>query len=132
MNKLGALLAVVAALVAALIFFGAIQFHTFELFGHKGRALFDLWSLQHLVGGAVVGWILLRLENKGTAQTGTFVIMALLVAYTWEFIELFAEEGVYGSMVASWFQLEFWVSRLLVDPALVVVGAIMYRQYFFP
>lgn len=59
-----------------------------------------------------------------------------MVAYIWETLEHYLEEGIAGEAVAFWFQgVEFWGNRFISEPLMLVVGywfATRYPQAVWP
>lgn len=94
------------------------------LFGNKQNALFDLWSIQHLLSSVCVGFIILYFTR--TIDLIVYTLLLLMIALGWELIELFAELGIFGNGLAVWFVgVEFWSNRLISDPFLVIVGGLL-------
>ena len=47
----------------------------------------------------------------------------LFLAYLWETLEHYLEEGLAGAAVEYWFQgVEFWPNRFVSDPLMLVLG----------
>ena len=110
------------------------------LWGLKTTAIFDIWSIEHIVSGLSVGHIVKKHHHKqfdkiiGTdhnVHSWHFNLVAVLgVAYAWETIEHYLETGLAGERVAYWFQgTEFWANRIIADPAMLVLGYVLIRKY---
>ncbi|MBI5803590.1 hypothetical protein HY448_02800 [Candidatus Pacearchaeota archaeon] len=100
---------------------------SFELFGIKDVAIFDLWTLIHILSGISVGYlIILLLKNKGVNKNKSVIIgilSMLVIAYFWELTEYLSETGIFGSIIMNWFySVEFLPNRLLVDPLTFLFG----------
>lgn len=105
------------------------------IWGLKTQAMFDVWSIEHVLSGISAGSII-KDENKRHLKKyyPTFkfknrtiirfdLIFILLLAYIWETFEHYLEEGILGNAVEYWFQgVEFWANRFVFDPLLVVLG----------
>jgi hypothetical protein len=107
------------------------------LWGLKTQAIFDVWTIEHLLSGISIGCAV-AIKNKGVFKKLLclvcvkrphrdflhFDMMAVLfLAYFWETIEHYLEMGLAGGMVEYWFQgVEFWPNRLIADPAMLVIG----------
>ncbi len=54
----------------------------------------------------------------------------MVLCFAWEALEHYLEVGLVGDKVAYWFQgVEFWANRLVTDPLLIILGAILgYKQ----
>lgn len=88
------------------------------LFGDKQVAMFDLWSLQHFLTGILIGWFAVRHPSPVVATIG--------LAYAWEALEWFMEDGGMGARIASWKAgNEHWANRCIGDPAMVSLGAML-------
>ena len=91
------------------------------LFGDKQTSVFDLWTVQHIAVGMIVGYIV----KKYIHSKIYFVISILIIAYSWEFLEYFAEVGFFGTNVALWFGgVELQFNRIVIDPLTFLLGAL--------
>ncbi len=94
------------------------------IFGDRRFAFFDLWTLQHVLSGVIVGFLILFLKNGIAFKE--YLISILLVAFLWELFEVGMEHGLMGQVVADWkFGYEFILNRVLVDPLSVLIGGIL-------
>lgn len=97
------------------------------LFGDRSEAIFDLWTFQHLFSGIIIGSML---KYVGKNDHWEFLLIALILALTWEATELAMELGVFGQAVAHWKNgFEHWGNRFIGDPMSVVLGALMARRF---
>lgn len=97
-----------------------------EIWGWKTISLFDVWSLEHFIGGITLGSIIFSLQKKkGDKNSFKALLIVAAIAYIWEYIEFHLEIGDSGiQAVTYWFQgVEFWANRLITDPFLVLMGA---------
>lgn len=107
-----------------------------ELFGDKTTSWFDIWSIEHLFSGFGLSSLARRLidpEHRSipSKRMRSIALVTLVLALAWECIEHYIEEGVTTSdQITYWFQgVEFWGNRLLTDPFIVVLGAILAQRY---
>lgn len=112
------------------------------LWGLKTAAIFDVWSIEHILSGLSVGHAV-RKDNRRHLKKhypGLFVVPStkwridlfgvLFLAYMWEAIEHYLEQGIVGETVKYWFQgVEFWPNRLITDPLLLVAGYMIAKKY---
>ena len=111
------------------------------IFGLKTQAIFDVWSIEHILSGISIGS---AVQKNNHAEIGKilntkdhdyhswhFALLGILfLAYAWETIEHYLEVGLLGDAVAYWFQgVEFWPNRILADPLLMVAGYAIARKY---
>ena len=111
------------------------------LFGLKTTAIFDVWSFEHILSGISVGSAvqhknhtevrkLLRTDDHNYHSWYFALLGVLCLAYAWETIEHYLEEGLMGAAVAYWFQgVEFWPNRIISDPLLLILGYCIARKY---
>jgi len=104
------------------------------IWGLKTIAIFDVWTLEHLLGGISIGAIAMRFNykvfnnqfhiNEDEIKTKYFdIIVVLFVAYFWETIEHYLEIGIVGDTIEYWFQgVEYWANRIIADPLMTVIG----------
>ena len=103
------------------------------LWGYKTQALFDVWSIEHVLSGVSVGSAVRkhhrrlfdRILGRGHAIESWHlnVTGVLFLGYAWESVEHYLESGLAGGEVEYWFQgVEMWGNRLVTDPLMLVVG----------
>lgn len=107
----------------------------------KTQALFDVWSIEHLLSGISTGFLVMSTNFKTFEKKIWFdsskittryfdVIWVLFLAYFWETIEHYLETGLLWHTVEYWFQwVEFWWNRIVTDPLLLVVWYLLARKY---
>lgn len=110
------------------------------LFGQKTLALFDIWSIEHLLSGMSFGGLVVLLNSKfnqtkcdnklsKTAILRLDIITLLFLAFLWETIEIYLELGAAGPAVKYWFYgVEHPSNRLISDPALMLLGYYIVRK----
>jgi len=112
------------------------------VWGLKTVAMLDAWSFEHLLSGMSIG-SRVRADNQRhflrhyptlkltrSTELRLDLVGVLLLAYLWEAVEHYLEEGLAGSAVAFWFQgVEFWPNRLIADPLLLVGGYVVARSH---
>jgi hypothetical protein len=117
-----------------------------HLWGSKTDAMFDLWSLQHIVTGMAIAPMMVdgfgnrikQIFSLGKERIFRFadILGVLFFAYLWEAIEFYMEIGAFGSGVAHWYRgMEFWPNRFIADPLLLVAGYLVARKHpniFYP
>ena len=85
------------------------------IWGLKTNAIFDIWSVEHILCGFSVGKFVLEINrrvfhkhfgsNFDDVQKNYFnLISVLFLAYFWETIEHYLETGLVGNVVSYWFQ----------------------------
>jgi len=95
------------------------------LFGYRDHAVFDLWSIHHLLAGIVIGKIVLFKFKKPVY----LVCAVLIVALTWEGLELLMDYGSMGTEISTWKGgFEHWGNRLVGDPLMVTTGGWIARK----
>src|SRR5688500_8550924 len=102
------------------------------IWGHKSIALFDVWSIEHVLAGISIGAFVIkasRFAHKRWRTTevpvrrNTDVVTVLLFAFVWETAEHYMELGLIGLTVANWFAgVEMWGNRMITDPLMVFLG----------
>jgi hypothetical protein len=119
-----------------------------EIWGLKTQALFDIWSIEHVLSGFSVGWVVyeynhrkvkellngvntgISLEKIKKIQVKYDFFLVLFFAYIWETLEHYLEEGIAGAMVQYWFQgVEFWGNRLITDPIMMILGYMLVKRF---
>lgn len=110
------------------------------IWGLKTQAIFDVWTIEHVLSGISVGNVVLRQHhNVLTKWFGPAHAMhswrldltgVLMAAFAWETVEHYLETGLAGPIVQHWFQgVEMWANRIIADPAMLVAGYILARRY---
>lgn len=110
------------------------------IWGVKTQALFDVWSLEHILSGISIGFIIYQInrffldKEDGVVDEKTLlffdIIGVLFVAFIWETLEHYLEMGLVGGTVSYWFQgVEFWANRLITDPLMLVLGYFIAKKY---
>jgi hypothetical protein len=105
-----------------------------ELWGCKTNSLFDVWSFEHFAVGISIG-ALVHFFHTGRISEKDHkyicIIFVLMLAYIWEGVEYYLEDGATGSArITFWFQgVEFWGNRLVTDPLMVVGGHLLATVY---
>lgn len=110
------------------------------LWGYKTTAIFDIWSIEHVLSGLSVGYAVGKNHHRQFAKilgedhsyhSWHFNLVGVLfVAFAWEALEHYLETGIAGYRVEYWFQgVEFWPNRLLADPLMLIVGYVIARKY---
>jgi hypothetical protein len=103
------------------------------VWGLKTDAIFDVWTIEHILSGISVGGFALDFIRRTLPENISNVpdkylrqleiTVVLLMAFAWEAVEHYLETGVAGTTVEFWFQgVEFWPNRLLSDPLMLVLG----------
>lgn len=103
-----------------------------ELFGHKTKAMFDLWSFQHILAGIVFGRIVCLLveDRKEYPRDRTVYLAMFFLTIFWEWTETLMETGSFGIGIFKWKDgVEHWTNRFIADPALVLFGMYLFRKY---
>jgi len=119
------------------------------IWGLKTDALFDVWSLEHILSGISCGATAMTVNKKSigvlvknvcdkivtqdTKNAIVFkhdVIVVLFLAYFWETIEHYLETGLAGEAVEYWFQgVEMWANRIIADPLMLVLGYLIAKRW---
>jgi len=103
------------------------------LWGMKTQAIFDVWTIEHVLSGVSVGHAVRKRNHRAFCKilgadhqhhSWYFSLTGVLfVAYAWETVEHYLEAGLMGPAVTYWFQgVEFWPNRLIADPLMLVIG----------
>lgn len=113
------------------------------IWGLKTHAILDVWTIEHLLSGISVGSAVKK-KNHKTFQKVLNVIDhnhhswwfdisgVLFIAYMWETLEHYLEEGLAGFKVEYWFQgVEFWQNRFIADPLMLVLGYLIAKKFPF-
>lgn len=107
------------------------------IWGDKTVSLFDVWSIEHFISGITIGSLLILIFNKFKLQNRSdykllYYVTIFFLAYLWEVVEHYLEDGVMNEAVTYWFQgVEFWGNRIFTDPLLVALGAYVGLKYNF-
>lgn len=110
------------------------------LWGYKTQALFDVWSIEHILSGVSVGHIVRKHHRKlfdrllgrdhKVESWHLNLIGVLCLGFAWECIEHYLETGLAGGAVEYWFQgVEMWGNRIVTDPLMLVLGYIIAKRY---
>ncbi len=93
-------------------------------FGEKTRSVLDVWSAEHVLSGVSCGQALRKLPIKQA------LLCLGLIAFAWESVEHYLEEGLAGRAVEYWFHgVEFWANRLIADPLMMLIGYWVARKW---
>ena len=96
------------------------------LIGDKTVAFFDIWSLEHLMAGIILAFILNRIFPNKKVN----ILLLLLISLLWECLEHYLEEGLLGVKIKNWFAgIEYWGNRLIGDNLVVLLGYLIYNKY---
>lgn len=118
------------------------------IWGLKTNALFDIWSIEHVLSGFSVGWFVYEYNQRKVREllngmdTGISsekikkvqvkydLFLVLFFAFIWETLEHYLEEGIAGETVQYWFQgVEFWGNRLITDPLMMILGYMFAKRF---
>tara|TARA_B110000438_G_C15338915_1_gene447031 strand:- start:97 stop:540 length:444 start_codon:yes stop_codon:yes gene_type:complete len=111
------------------------------IWGVKTVAILDAWSIEHLLSGMSVGFfvsdfnknLLLKynIPNPSIFLKKHMDFVAIFfLAFLWETVEHYLEEGLAGDWVAYWFQgVEFWPNRLIFDPLIMYLGFLIIGRF---
>ena len=112
------------------------------IWGLKTAAIFDVWTFEHLSAGLSIGSIVKKktkeeLQNVNSKVNENYktaikfsVVAILFIAYIWEAVEHYIEQGLIGEWWKYWFQgVEFWPNRLITDPLMLVTGYFIVLKY---
>lgn len=112
-----------------------------EFFGLKTIAWFDIWSIEHFLSGVSILTFSkfishkMVLTNKDISLENInfkfYLSYIFCISYIWESIEFYLEAGYTNNeAITFWFQgVEFWGNRLITDPMLTVLGAVIGLRY---
>ncbi len=102
------------------------------IWGHKSIAIFDVWSIEHVLAGVSIGAFVIKASQymhrrRGSSERATpgdkHIATVLLLAFCWETAEHYMELGLIGLAVADWFAgVEIWGNRMITDPLMVFLG----------
>ena len=97
------------------------------LIGDKTVAFFDIWSIEHLMVGIILTFILNKtFPNKKV----NLILLLLLISGFWECSEHYLEEGLLGPKIQDWFAgIEHWGNRLIGDNLVMAMGYLIYNKY---
>lgn len=111
------------------------------IWGLKIHAIFDVWTIEHLLSGISVGSAIrkknhnvlkknLGLKNHDYHSWYFAITGVFFLAYAWESLEHYLEMGLAGDAVKYWFQgVEFWPNRLIADPLMLVLGYMLTKKF---
>jgi hypothetical protein len=98
----------------------------------KTEAAFDIWSIEHLVSGMVIGAIVdfivkkyfLKWEKVSRSlELKIDFILVLTISIFWENLEHYIEVWLWWQRVEVWMQwVEHWSNRLIFDDTMVLLG----------
>ncbi|MEM7105565.1 MAG: hypothetical protein AAF502_20675 [Bacteroidota bacterium] len=112
-----------------------------EIWGWKTVAIFDVWTIEHILSGLSIGSLVtirnskvfkekLGIDAKQINTNYFDLIGVLFLAFAWETLEHYLEIGLAGEVVQYWFQgVEFWANRLISDPLMLVLGYYIVKHY---
>ena len=102
------------------------------LWGHKTLALFDVWSIEHVLAGLSIGAMVIKARGyvlvgadpmQRLVNVRVDLLGILFLSYLWEAVEHYLETGLAGGVVMHWLAgVELWGNRLITDPLMVVLG----------
>jgi len=112
------------------------------IWGYKTVAIFDVWTIEHILTGISVGTGVIIHNNKSLGELFSRlaeniihpqrinflkykydIYLLLFIAYLWETLEHYLETGLAGGAVEYWFQgVEYWPNRLIADPLMLILG----------
>ncbi len=102
------------------------------MWGYKTVALFDVWSIEHVLSGLSVGALVVKARGyvlvggdvgQRLANVRVDLLGVLFLSYLWETAEYYLEAGLAAEAVTQWFAgVEMWGNRMVTDPLMVVLG----------
>lgn len=96
------------------------------LFGDQKEAIFDWWSLEHLLVGFIIGSFFIKTKFLFTKNIKKFVLIILILAFGWEIFEIMMEYGKVDLTIAQWKNgHEHWLNRFLRDPVMNTLGSLL-------
>lgn len=114
------------------------------IWGDKTIAMFDVWSIEHLVNGIamagaaafIIKQMLKKIDMSPQTQKILSFFMVLTGALLWECAEHYIEAGilpgVIGARVTFWFQgVEHWSNRIIGDNLTVITGWFIYYRFIY-
>lgn len=102
------------------------------IWGDRNEAIFDLWSVQHLLSGILIGSFIAVSGRAAKLSRSRILLMMLTLALVWEAIELSMEIGFFGAAVAQWKHgFEHWGNRFIGDPGMFILGGLLARKLKF-
>lgn len=109
------------------------------IWGWKTTALFDWWSVEHVLSGVSAGATVDTHHQKKKISCSKLkqhfdIYAVLLLAYMWEVVEHYLETGILtpfeGGAIENWLQgVEFFGNRFITDPLLVLLGYFLATRY---
>jgi hypothetical protein len=111
------------------------------IFGLKTLAIFDVWTIEHLLTGISIGSAVKKKSHREFQKVLNVtehehhswwfdITGVLFLAYLWESVEHYLEVGLAGARVEYWFQgVEFWPNRLIADPLMLVLGYLIAKKW---
>lgn len=106
------------------------------IWGFKTVAMFDVWTIEHILTGLSIGSLIKKDTRKHVKNISLIkifeshksvirfdIIGVLFIAYLWETVEHYLETGLAGAGIEFWFQgVEMWANRLIADPLMLILG----------
>ena len=112
------------------------------VWGLKTVAMFDVWSFEHILSGFSIGTLIKHhnkkhitkihptIDHTHTTIIRFDIIAVLFLAYFWEAIEHYLEQGIAGKAVEYWFQgVESFPNRVITDPLILVLGYYFVKKH---
>ncbi len=100
-----------------------------QIFGHKTLALFDIWTIEHFISGANIGFFVSYLRSKMQLSSDRRTVIVLNICFLliielfWEIFEHYVELGLVIPSWQYWFQgPEHFLNRIISDPAITLLG----------
>ena len=110
------------------------------LWGYKTVALFDVWSIEHILAGLSIGSLVIKARGAVLTDGPSLaspkklfrvdLLGVLFLSYLWETVEHYLETDLWGPAVTYWFAgVEMWGNRMITDPLMVVLGYLIVARY---
>jgi len=97
-----------------------------QLFGHKSMAIFDVWTISHVVTGAVLSYVAIAMRSINLQHP---IMLLLVVSLSWEIVEHYIEAAELAAL-SNWFAgEEILLNRLVADQVAVVSGFYLIKKY---
>ncbi|MFC1608757.1 hypothetical protein ACFL2R_01075 [Patescibacteria group bacterium] len=126
------LLIAVASLFLAILHWSIAPYSGFiTLFGAKDNAVFDWWSIFHLMAGVLIGSWLLYYRYVPDKNWKKMLLVIFVISFVWEVFELFAELGsvILFSKEYWKYGYEHWMNRVISDQVITVGGGLIGYNY---
>lgn len=100
---------------------GRLAFYDF--FGTEKYSMFDLWTLEHFLGGICFMYLINHKDFPKSAK----ILVGLSLMTIWEVIEYWIETDFFGGVYSTrWCSgVEHWSNRLVSDPLVFFLGALI-------